>query len=51
MLGVDPEAFKAALSCVGDGRVFEQFALRYMGAVQGYEFLIDGLEHVFYRTG
>lgn len=60
MIGVDPEAFKAALSRVDDGKVFEQFALRYMSAVQGYEFLpvgglkdraIDGLEHAFYRTG
>ncbi|MEP7289894.1 MAG: hypothetical protein ABI947_29465 [Chloroflexota bacterium] len=60
MEGVDPEAFKYALSKVLDGNMFEEFAQNYLGKVLGYEFApvggfkdrgIDGLEHLFHRKG
>jgi hypothetical protein len=60
MNGVDPEAFRFALSQIDDGFVFEEFAKDFLSKILSYEFVpaggvkdrgIDGLEHLFERKG
>lgn len=60
MSGVDPNAFRFALSMIEDGFVFENFALDFLAKIMGYDFIpagglrdrgIDGLEHTFHREG
>lgn len=58
--GIDPEAFRFALSQITDGTIFERFALDFLSKVLGYNFIpiggvrdrgIDGMEHTFHRHG
>ena len=60
MTGIDPKAFEYAISKIGDGFIFEEFACRFLASVLGYSFIpaggikdrgFDGMEHVFHREG
>jgi hypothetical protein len=57
---IDIVAFEYALSITDDGTVFEKFALAFLSAVMGYDFMpaggakdrgIDGLQSLFDRKG
>lgn len=54
------DGFKYALNQINDGFVFENFALRFLPLILGYEFMpvggvkdkgIDGLNYIYSRTG
>lgn len=57
---LNTDGFKFAMNQIDDGFVFENFALSFLGATLGYNFVpvggvkdkgIDGLEYTFNRTG
>ncbi len=59
-MNIDIEAFEYAIKKIDDGFIFENFALGFLNAVLGYEFIpvggtkdkgIDGYQHVFCRKG
>ncbi len=54
------DGFKFALSQINDGFVFENFALRFLPLILGYEFMpvggvkdkgIDGLNYIYSKSG
>ncbi len=54
------DGFKYALNQINDGFVFENFALRFLPLILGYEFMpvggvkdkgIDGLNYIYSRAG
>ena len=60
MENIDVDAFEYALSITDDGIIFEKFALAFLSAVMGYDFMpaggvkdrgIDGLQSLFDRRG
>lgn len=57
---VDKEAFEYAISKIDDGEIFEHFALNFLSAELGYEFIpvagskdrgIDAFQHFFSKKG
>lgn len=60
MSTIDPRAFEYAIEKIDDGFVFEAFALAFLSALNGWEFIpvggsgdkgVDGYQHVFHRKG
>ena len=59
-MNIDKDAFEYAIQKIDDGFIFENFAVSFLNATLGYEFIpvggtkdkgIDGYQHIFHRKG